>query len=99
MNGVLIAVADEPTGPFKWHQKISMLDRIGTPNTGDQTVFTDDETGKSYLVYSYERGRNKIYLSEISIKYGKVEIGFKAYEKQMLIAILMMFHSLENCSQ
>jgi hypothetical protein len=73
-NGVLIAVADEPTGPFKWHQKISMLDRIGTPNTGDQTVFTDDETGKSYLVYSYGRGRNKIYLSEIGIKDGKVDL-------------------------
>ncbi|WP_205943792.1 family 43 glycosylhydrolase [Pedobacter aquae] len=73
-NGVLIAVADEPAGPFKWHHKISMLDRIGTPNTGDQTVFTDEDTGKSYLVYSYGRGRNKIYLSEIGIKDGKVDI-------------------------
>lgn len=73
-SGVLIAVADEPTGPFKWHHKISMLDRIGTPNTGDQTVFTDEDTGKSYLVYSYGRGRNKIYLSEIGIKDGKVDL-------------------------
>ena len=73
-NGVLIAVSDHPAGPFKWHQKISMLDRIGTPNTGDQTVFTDEDTGKSYLVYSYGRGRNKIYISEIGIKDGKVDL-------------------------
>jgi hypothetical protein len=71
---VLIAVSDLPTGPFKWHQKISMLDRIGTTNTGDQTVFTDEDTGKSYLVYSYGRGRNKIYISEIGMKDGKVDL-------------------------
>jgi hypothetical protein len=71
---VLIAVADQPAGPFKWHRKISMLDRIGTTNTGDQTVFTDAGTGKSYLVYSYGRGRNKIYLSEIGLKNGKVDL-------------------------
>ena len=71
---VLIAVADQPAGPFKWHQKISMLDRIGTSNTGDQTVFTDEDTGKSYLVYSYGKGRNKIYVSEIGIKDGKVDL-------------------------
>lgn len=73
-NQVLIAVADAPAGPFKWHQKISMLDRIGTTNTGDQTVFTDEDTGKSYLVYSYGRGRNKIYVSEIGVKDGKVDL-------------------------
>ncbi len=71
---VLIAVSDQPAGPFKWHQKISMLERIGTSNTGDQTVFTDEDTGKSYLVYSYGRGRNKIYLSEIGMKNGKVDL-------------------------
>lgn len=71
---VLIALSDLPAGPFKWHQKISMLDRIGTTNTGDQTVFTDEDTGKSYLVYSYGRGRNKIYVSEIGMKNGKVDL-------------------------
>ena len=71
---VLIAVSNLPTGPFKWQHKISMLDRIGTTNTGDQTVFTDEDTGKSYLVYSYGRGRNKIYISEIGIKDGKVDL-------------------------
>ncbi|WP_202020447.1 family 43 glycosylhydrolase [Mucilaginibacter mali] len=71
---VLITVADKPTGPFSWHQEISMEQRIGTTNTGDQTVFTDEDTGKSYLVYSYGKGRNKIYVSEIGVKDGKVDL-------------------------
>jgi Glycosyl hydrolases family 43 len=65
---VLIAVANNPTGKFIWHQKINMKDMIGTSNTGDQTVFTDEESGKSYLIYSYGSGRNKIYVSEIGVK-------------------------------
>ena len=71
---VLIAVADKPTGQFKWHQKINMKPMIGTSNTGDQTVFTDEETGKSYLIYSYGSGRNKIYVSEIAVKDGMVNL-------------------------
>jgi len=47
---------------------------IGTSNTGDQTVFTDEDTGKSYLIYSYGSGRNKIYVSEIGIKDEKVNL-------------------------
>ncbi|WP_294185821.1 family 43 glycosylhydrolase [uncultured Sphingobacterium sp.] len=61
-----------PNGPFKWHQRIDMTGMIGTSNTGDQTVFTDEDTGKSYLVYSYGKGRNKIYISQIGVKDGKV---------------------------
>jgi hypothetical protein len=71
---VLITVADKPTGKFVWHQKISMKDMIGTTNTGDQTLFTDEETGKSYLIYSYGSGRNKIYVSEIGVKDGMVNL-------------------------
>ncbi|MFD1257238.1 family 43 glycosylhydrolase [Mucilaginibacter terrae] len=71
---VLITLADSPAGPFKWHQKISMEQMIGTTNTGDQTVFTDEDTGKSYLIYSYGKGRNKIYVSEIGVKDGKVNL-------------------------
>lgn len=71
---VLITVADKPTGEFKWHQEISMKDMIGTTNTGDQTVFTDEDTGKSYLIYSYGRGRNKIYVSQIGVKDGLVNL-------------------------
>lgn len=73
-NQELIALADAPTGPFTWHQKISMKEMIGTSNTGDQTVFTDEDDGKSYLIYSYGSGRNKIYVSEIGVKDGKVNL-------------------------
>jgi hypothetical protein len=72
-NQVLIAVSDTPAGEFTWHQRISMQAMIGTPNTGDQTIFTDDD-GKSYLVYSYGQGRNKIYVSEIGVKDSMVNL-------------------------
>jgi hypothetical protein len=65
---VLFATSDSPLGPFKRSHEKSMESWIGTSNTGDQTIFTDYDTGKSYLVYSYGRGRNKIYLSEIGLK-------------------------------
>ncbi|MGG9963153.1 family 43 glycosylhydrolase [Ferruginibacter sp. SUN106] len=70
---VLVAVADQPAGKFTWHQKINMTNMIGTSNTGDQTVFTDED-GKSYLIYSYGSGRNKIYVSEIGVKDGMVNL-------------------------
>ena len=72
-NQVLFTVSDTPAGNFSWHNQISMKDMIGTPNTGDQTVFTDDD-GKSYLIYSYGSGRNKIYVSEIGVKEGKANL-------------------------
>lgn len=68
---VLVATCDTPTGMFTQHNLIDMTPIIGTSNTGDQTVFTDDD-GKSYLVYSYGKGRSRIYLSEIGYKDGKV---------------------------
>lgn len=73
-NAVLIALAQSPTGPFSVHQQLDMTATIGTPNTGDQTVFTDEDSGKSYLVYCYGRGRNKIYISEIGVKDDKVNL-------------------------
>ena len=83
-NGVLVATSASPVGPFKFDQQIDMTPFIGTPNTGDQTVFTDEDTGKSYLVYSYGKGRNKTYLSEIGVKNGKVSLldCVKIYEGQ-----------------
>ena len=51
-----------------------MKEVIGTPNTGDQTIFTDEDNGKSYLIYSYGSGRNKIYVSEIGVIDGKVNL-------------------------
>lgn len=73
-SSVLICTGDSPTGEFKQHRHIDMTDRIGTPNTGDQTVFVDEETGKMYLIYSYGRGRNKIYVSEVGMKDGMVDL-------------------------
>ncbi len=68
---VLVLTSDTPTGQFAWNQRINMYDYTGgTSNTGDQTVFTDEDTGKSYLVYSYGRGRNKMFLSEIVAQEG-----------------------------
>ncbi len=73
-NQVLFTTATSPTGEFTWHQRISMKEMIGTTNTGDQTVFTDEDSGKSYLIYSYGSGRNKIYVSEIGVKDGMVNL-------------------------
>lgn len=73
-SGVLIALSETPNGSFKWHWRKDMTETIGTSNTGDQTVFTDPDNGKSYLVYSYGRGRHKIYISEIGVKDGKVDL-------------------------
>lgn len=62
---VLVLTSDSPTGDFTWNQRINMKDYTGgTSNTGDQTVFTDED-GTSYLVYSYGSGRGKIFLSKI----------------------------------
>lgn len=68
---VLVATCDTPAGDYRWSHKIDMTPLIGTSNTGDQTVFTDPDTGKSYLIYSYGRGRNRQYVSEIGMKDGK----------------------------
>lgn len=69
-----IATAKKPTGPFVFDRQINMRMLIGTPNTGDQSVFTDEDNGKSYLIYSYGKGRNKTYISEIGVKNGKVSL-------------------------
>lgn len=67
---VLVLTSDTPNGEFTWNQRINMKDYTGgTPNTGDQTVFTDDD-GTSYLVYSYGSGRGRIFLSKIVAQEG-----------------------------
>ncbi len=62
---VLIMTADAPNGHFTWNNRINMKSYIGTTNTGDQTVFVDPATGKGYLLYSYGKGRGKMYLSQV----------------------------------
>lgn len=63
---VLVLTCDSPTGKFEWNQRINMTPYTGgTSNTGDQTLFTDEETGKDYLVYSYGSGRSRVFICEI----------------------------------
>lgn len=73
-NEVLFATSDTPAGQFRWQHKKNMTSLIGTSNTGDQTVFYDEDSQKSYLVYSYGRGRSKIYISEIGVRDGKIDL-------------------------
>lgn len=71
---LLILTSDSPTGPFEWHHRKNMEAITGTTNTGDQTVFTDYDAGKSYLIYSNGRGRNRIFISEIGVVDGRVDL-------------------------
>lgn len=73
-NEVLFATSDDPIRQFRWQHKKNMTSLIGTSNTGDQTVFYDEDSQKSYLVYSYGRGRHKIYVSEIGVRDGKIDL-------------------------
>ena len=73
-NKVLVAISETPNGKFTWHQELDMTEITGYPNTGDQTVFIDEDTGKSYLIYSKPQGRNRIFISEIGIKDGMIGI-------------------------
>lgn len=71
---LLFLTADRPTGPFRWHRLKNMKPLIGTTNTGDQTVFTDPDTGLSYLIYSYGRGRNHGYVSRIGVRGDSIDL-------------------------
>lgn len=74
VDQLLILTSDSPTGPFEWHHRKNMMNITGTTNTGDQTVFTDYDTGKSYLVYTNGRGRSRIFISEIGVVDGRVDL-------------------------
>lgn len=73
-NGVLVATSTSPAGPFEWSHEIDMTSRIGTPNTGDQTIFIDPDDGAAYLVYSYGKGRHRQYVSRIGMKDGRPDL-------------------------
>lgn len=66
-NSVLMALSDTPRGPFTYYRSLDMTSYCSTPNTGDQTVFVDPDTGRGYLIYCKAQGRNKIYISEIGV--------------------------------
>lgn len=69
---ILVALSDSPIGDFESHQMLDLTDFIGYTGSGDQTVFVDEVSGKSYLVYSKPQGRNKVYISEIGVVDGQV---------------------------
>jgi hypothetical protein len=71
---VLIATSNSPLGPFVADRRISMNDYgLGTTNTGDQTVFQDDD-GTGYLVYSYGSGRSSMWVAQIGAVNGRVDL-------------------------
>jgi hypothetical protein len=74
VGGVLVAISDSPTGGFTWYRNVDMKSMTGASGTGDQTVFTDEDTGKSYLIYSSQNGRNRGFVSEIGVKDGMVTL-------------------------
>ncbi|MCM1522593.1 MAG: family 43 glycosylhydrolase [Muribaculaceae bacterium] len=61
-----VFTCDTPGGNYSFHQTIDMKAKISTTNTGDQTVFTDED-GQSYLCYSKASGRNRMYISKIGV--------------------------------
>lgn len=66
-NSVLLCTSDSPKGPFRRYRNFDMTSRCGTPNTGDQTLFVDPDTGKPYLIYSNAQGRNRTFVSEVGV--------------------------------
>lgn len=66
-NSVLLCTSDSPKGPFRKYRNFDMTSRCGTPNSGDQTLFVDPDSGKPYLVYSNAQGRNRTYISEVGV--------------------------------
>ncbi|MCD8391087.1 MAG: Ig-like domain-containing protein [Firmicutes bacterium] len=62
-NGTIIASADNPLGPFE-EEKLyywGSLPTIANNDTGDQTMFQDDD-GKAYMICSSANGRSYLYV-------------------------------------
>ncbi len=62
-DGTIIAKADSPLGPFSKVKKYSWgaLPVIANKETGDQTMFQDDD-GKAYMICSSAKGRAHLYI-------------------------------------
>jgi hypothetical protein len=63
--GELFATSDTPNGKFAFEKVQYPLQGIVNDNTGDQTVFTDDD-GKSYLICCSAKGRQYLYVAPFS---------------------------------
>ena len=66
-NGTIIASADNPLGPFRketgyfWFGDKTSIPGVETGQTGDQTMFQDDD-GKAYMICSSSNGRGHLYI-------------------------------------
>ncbi|MBQ7574772.1 MAG: Ig-like domain-containing protein [Clostridia bacterium] len=66
-NGTIIASAYSPLGPFKkengyfWFGDQTSIPGVETGQTGDQTMFQDDD-GKAYMICSSSNGRGHLYI-------------------------------------
>ncbi len=64
--GEYFATSDTPTGPFKFArvQPESEMTFFVNNNTGDQTLFQDDD-GKAYVIASNVKGRTNLYVAPL----------------------------------
>ena len=64
--GEYFATSDSPTGPFKFArvQPESEMTFFVNNNTGDQTLFQDDD-GKAYVIASNVKGRTNLYVAPL----------------------------------
>lgn len=64
--GEYFATSDSPTGPFKFArvQLESEMTFFVNNNTGDQTLFQDDD-GKAYVIASNVKGRTNLYVAPL----------------------------------
>ena len=64
--GEYFATSDSPTGPFKYSniQLESAMTFFTNNNTGDQTLFQDDD-GKAYVICSNVKGRTHLYVAPL----------------------------------
>jgi hypothetical protein len=60
-GGLFFATSDTPTGDFVFDNVQETLSGIANGNTGDQTLFQDDD-GKAYLICSSKSGRSNLYV-------------------------------------
>lgn len=62
--GVLFATSDSANGPFVFDRLQARIDKVATPTSGDQTVFTDDD-GQPYLIFSSNGDRRQLYVAPL----------------------------------
>jgi len=63
-TGELFATSDTPTGTFTFDHVQTSITNVANMNTGDQTIFVDDD-GTAYLICSSADGRSNLYVAPI----------------------------------